>query len=137
MTKNEYIKALRELADFIESKDFPDSWKGSYLQNSFDVPYLSLYVYDKEVFGAMCRELGSFEKEHTSYHLSALKKLTNGAKLTVNISKDYSCKKIVLGTKIVPATEDQVIPGKPEHEVEEVSYECPESFVALAETQGE
>jgi hypothetical protein len=136
MNKVEYVAALRELADFVERKPFPDT-KTSVWRNEpvalFDAPTLSMHVESAPEFGAICAAIGTFEKDRNEYSTGAIAKLSAGARVSVHTARQNVCKKIVVGTRVVPATEERVIEAEPEHEEEIVEWECPESFVALKE----
>src|SRR5882757_7116114 len=126
MTKNEYVISLRELADFIESKPLPDNWTGSSwsgIQDTFSHPFLQLYAYDKKEFGNIALALGTFNKETTDYYVKATVKLSLGATITYSIPHEQVCKKIVIGTKVIPAKEAEVIEAEPEREEQIIKWE--------------
>jgi len=135
MKKNEYVVALRELADYLESHEIPDTkpnrWTGQ-ADDLFPTLRMDIYVDDKELFGRICAAMGTFTKEVSDYSTSAVRTLTNGATFGVRASRSVVCKRIVVGTKTVAAKEEEIIPAEPEHEEEIVKWECPESFVSLA-----
>lgn len=136
MNKIEYVKALRELADYVEAREFPDQWKGYWgSDDSFEPPYLSIRVNEKKDFGTFCSAMGSYEKERTDYSTGALAKLPGGAIVRVYSSRDVVCKKIVVGKRVIPATQERIIEAEPEREEDIVEWECPESFNALKEEQ--
>ncbi len=47
----------------------------------------------------------------------------------VSIKRDEVCRKIVIGTKIEPATEERLIPAQPEREVPVEEWICDESIL--------
>ncbi len=53
MDKKEYVAALRELANFVEERDFPDSWRGWYGEDSFQAPTLLIQSANKSQFGKL------------------------------------------------------------------------------------
>jgi hypothetical protein len=134
MNRIEYIKALRELADYVESREFPDEWKGwwSDNKNSFANPALEFSTYQKSDFGKIAKAMGTFKKEVTDYSTMAHVSLPSGATVKVTASRDVVCRKVEVGTKIIPAKEEEVIPAEPEREEPIYKWECPESFVDLA-----
>lgn len=134
MKKQEYVDALRELANYVEAKDFPDTitgWWSTERRDVFDPFTLYINARNPIDFGTLCSSLGSFEKVVTDYSTGAEVKLSSGMKVHVSISREQVCRKKVVGTKIVPAKEEEIIPAEPEREVEIVEWECPESFIAL------
>jgi hypothetical protein len=133
MNKNEYVASLRELADFVESREFPDKWEGAYDENNFDSPRLIFWARNKNDFGLIASAMGSFKKESNGDYIGAKKILPAGAYITLDANKNNTCTKKVVGTKIVPFKEAELVPAVPEHEEEIVEWECPESFVALKE----
>lgn len=138
MKRLEYVIALRELADYIENHELPDTIQGIWSDQAHEIfSTFTLYINarTKKDFGTLCAELGSFEKVVTDYSTGAEVKLPTGMKVHVSIDRDQVCKRIVVGTKIVPATEEEIIPAQPEHEEEIVKWECPESFIALKEKE--
>lgn len=134
MNKQEYVNSLRELADFVESKELPDNWKGSVYRDdrcSYDAPDLNLDVADKQEFGRMVAALGTFDKTSTDCNVRAVVQLEDGASITVSIPREHICKKVVVGKKIVPFREAMLIQAEPEHEEDVVEWECPKSLIAL------
>lgn len=132
MQKSEYIKGLRELADYLEKKDFPDTVKGWLGDRKELFSPISLYLYtnNKEDFGQLCGILGTFKKSVTDYSTNAEVALESGFTVKVSADRGTVCTRKVVGTKTVPATE-RVVEEVPEHEEEIVEWECPESFVGL------
>lgn len=131
MKKSEYVAALRELADFLEKREFPDSWKSSYgSDESYPNVYLSLFTYNKDDFSNFARMLGSFEKDASDSYLSCTRKLDNSM-IIVHGYRDRICERVKVGTKIVPATEAKLIEAVPEHEEDIYEWKCPESFLDL------
>ena len=130
MDKDNFVKQLRELASFIEEKDFDFK--------DVSIPYHTFHLFcsNPESFGENAKALGSFEKSADSY-LNATKRVTQNFSLQVTIGRELVCKKVVTGKKIIPATEEkvipeQIIPASPEKEEDVYEYVCPESFVELA-----
>lgn len=138
MTKTQYVAALRDLADFVEKQEFPESWKGWWNEaETFATPKLEFNVHSKSDFGKICAAMGSFEKERTSYSTGAKKTLPGGAIVSVSANRDVVCKRVVVGTKTVPAEPERIIEARPERTEEIVEWECPESFVALKSEEEE
>lgn len=133
MKKSEYVAALIELANFVESKDFPDQWGGWYGNQEYDSPELIFYVANKEHFGTIISSLGAFEKSGDTISTDATKRLSLGSNLRVWGKKENVCERVVVGTRTVAAEPEKIIPAKPEREEEIVEWKCPESFMALKE----
>ena len=134
MTKQEYVKSLRELADFLESKPLPDDWAAylrSEIKENYSAPAHLFRVSDKKTFGKIVATLGSFEKSTTDYDVRVEVTLPNGAIIIVVIEHKEICEKIVTGKKKVPFTPARLIDAIPEYEEEIVEWKCPDSFVAL------
>lgn len=127
--KEKFVKELRALADFVEEKDFDFEKKAP--------SSVTFYVWctDKKDFAQKSKLLGSFKKSADNW-LNATKSFGDFVNLQVTITREYVCKKVKVGTKIIPATEkkivpEQIIPAEPEKEVEVYEYKCPESFIDL------
>ena len=135
MKKTEYVAALRELANYVESHDIPEEiagwWGGT--QEVFSTPNLFINARNTIDFGNLCRSLGSFKKERTESTTGAVVELPTGVKITVSTDRENVCKRVVIGTRKVEAIPERVeiIEAEPEREVEIVEWECPESFMAL------
>lgn len=138
MKRLEYVAALRELADYLVTHELPDAIEGywSHQVNETFSPFtLFITARNKRDFGNLCGGLGSFEKVVTDYSTGAEVKLPSGMKVHVSISRDMVCQRVVVGTKVVPAKEEEIIPAEPEHEEEVVKWVCPESFIALGKEE--
>ena len=138
MNKQQYVAALRELADFVEQRDFPEQSKLSYgygKSDNFSAPELSFWTYDKTDFANICAAMGSFEKKRDQWCTGAVNTLPGGATVRVTASRETICRKVVVGTRKVEAKPEEIIPAEPEHEEDIVEWECPESFIALKEEQ--
>ena len=116
----QFVSALRELADFIEAHP------------SLPVPFTSMqanvFVSTKTQLAELARTPGVFWEKTVDNNYFWLRKRFGqlrdngyGASYDVNISRSEVCRKIVKGTRIVPA--------QPEHEVEEVEWVCDEPLL--------
>ena len=121
MTNAMYVAALRALADFFEAHP---SLPGGFLD------YVNIIV-PAEDLPSVAKTLGTCEKKVDDAYFSLIKKV--GA-CTVEFFNFRSkvCRQIVVGKKIIPETtiparEAQIIP---EHEEDDVRWECPESLLA-------
>lgn len=138
MKRLEYVAALRELADYLVTHELPDTIAGFYsgdTRQTFEPHTLFITARNKKDFGLLCAGLGSFEKVVTDYSTGAEVKLPGGTRVHVSISRDMVCKRVVVGTKVVPAKEEEIIPAEPEREEEVVKWVCPESFIALGKEE--
>lgn len=138
MKRVEYIAALRQLADYLESHEITDTYKNRWSgkdEDLFSAPHLEVYTDNKELFGNICGAMGSFIKEVSDYSTGAVHKLPSGAYFGVRASRSVVCKRVIVGTKTVPAKEEEIIPAEPEHEEEIVKWECPESFIDLGKEE--
>jgi hypothetical protein len=135
MKKSEYVAALRELADYVDAREWPEKiqgWLGP--QDTFDAPNLVFSTKNKTEFGLLCASLGKFEKTRNEYTTGATATLESGVKILVTANRDVVCRKIVVGKKTVPATEER-IEAQPEREIDVVEWECPESFINLGKEE--
>lgn len=134
MNKQEYVNALRELADFIEGKDLPDTWGPAYSWSGvqdYPTPEMTFQFNKKEEFGDFASKLGTFDKESSDYNVSIVSKLSSGAKVTARIAHEQVCEKVVTGKKTVPFRQAYMVDAVEEHEEDIVEWKCPESFIAL------
>lgn len=133
MKRLEYVAALRELADYVESHEFPESKTGYWgsIEDTFKAPNLEFDVRNREDFVAFVRAMGSFEKERDSYSTGAKFELPSGTYVKVETARENVCKKIVVGKRTVEAQPERILAAIPEHEEDVVEWECPESFLNL------
>lgn len=102
-----YVKGLRELADFIESRE--------------DVPVpctnvqADIFVRAKADLVNIAR-VGRWQKRQVGDYMCLFVEFTGGHTFDVNIEREEVCRKVVTGKRLVPA--------QPEHEVEEYRWEC-------------
>lgn len=132
MNKQEYVASLRELADFVESREFPDDWSGWYGINSYTAPDIQFSVNSKTDFAKIAKAFGSFKKSGDSASTDCNKELSLGARLALWGKKEAICEKVVVGKRIIPAEPEQIIPATEEHEEEIIEWKCPESFIAAS-----
>lgn len=135
MNKENYVKALRDLANYVEAREWPEKiegWLGP--QDVFDLPKLYIGARNKTEFGVLCASMGSFDKVRTDYTTGAKTTLESGVTIEVSIGREKVCRKIVVGTRTIAAVPEhtEVVEEQPEHTEEVVEWECPESFIALA-----
>lgn len=133
MNRLEYVAALRELADYVEAHEFPES-KAAYFggyEDTFKAPNLEFDVRNREDFVAFVKAMGSFEKERDSYSTGAKFELPSGTYIKVETARENVCKKIVVGQRFVEEQPERVLAAIPAHHEDVVEWECPESFLKL------
>jgi hypothetical protein len=110
MNKSQYISALRELADYLESREFPETFTNNFSWDEKSGGYptvsLSMWTKSKSDLGLIAKAMGKFEKENSSTYIGAKTTLPLGAKISIDASKEYTCEKVKVGTRIVPAKEE-------------------------------
>ncbi len=127
--KQRFIRTLREIADYVESRPFDDDLP-------FPYPDLYLICDDKAEFGRAVAAAGSFEKTATDKWLNAT--IDFGfSKFQITIRQELICKRVKVGTKTIPATEEHTVPAEPERMEDVYKYECPDSFLALKDVSEE
>lgn len=133
MNKQEYVTALRELADFIESKELPDEWiRWNWgTKSNYPIPSHDFAVNSKEQFGQIAAALGSFEKVSTDSDIRAVVILPSGASVTARVDHEIVCERVVVGKKTVPFQQAYLVEAVEEHEEDIVEWKCPDSFIAL------
>lgn len=133
MNRLEYVIALRELADYVESHEFPERKTGYWgsIEDTFKAPNLEFDIRNREDFVAFVRAMGSFEKERDSYSTGAKFELPSGTYVKVETARENVCKKIVVGQRFVEEQPERVLEAVPAHNEDIVEWECPESFLNL------
>lgn len=105
------IQGLRELAMFLEQHpEVPCPMVGG--QNAF--------IATKAEMRALAR-VTSWRKEYVGSWFTLAKDFPGDVALHLNIERSTVCRKVVTGTKVVPA--------RPEHEVEEFEWVCDEPLL--------
>lgn len=117
----EFIDSLRKLASWLEAHPQPDL----YTMNTI----FNVFLKTKEEFADAVMGIGTAEKGVSSSTFYLRKAFGGGLFLDINVNRDLICRKVVT-KKIEPAEPEHVIPAKPEREVEEETWECPESILA-------
>lgn len=119
MTSQQYVKALREIADFYEAHP--------------DVPFRAeriVIAVDAKELVVLPRYIGSCKKVVDNDFFN-LRKDFGGLEIEFYSRRENVCERIVIGKKVVPET---IIPARPEevipeHEEEEFEWRCPESLL--------
>lgn len=125
--KESLIQDLRAIANLLEERSFD--------LTDCNVLGFRIYIYakTKEAFKVNARALGSFNKSASDW-INATRVVSNIASIQVTAERNLVCEKIVTGTRIIPAKEEeiipeQIIPASPETVEEIFEYVCPESFI--------
>lgn len=90
---------------------------------------------DPEVVRAFARQMGTFEKDYSRDTLLRLTKDFGGASVRLVFQRSTVCKRVVTGTKTLPAVTIPAKPAEPERvipeqTIETVEWECGESLLA-------
>jgi hypothetical protein len=119
-------KGLRELADFLEA--YPESINGYDNVELVTMPSRSASEIARAGYGRM-------EKEPQGEYYRLHRKFSGKVELVFLFRRENACKRVKVGTKVIPATEDTVIPekiipaefipGSPEQIVDVYDWECP------------
>lgn len=113
------IDGLRAMADFLEC--FPDVpqpvlMNGNAFVDAVDLPRLA--------------RLTSWRKAYMGEWFALAKDFGGGVTLDINVQREQVCKKVVTGTRIVPAVEAQ-----PEHEEQIEEWICDDLPILARETE--
>lgn len=116
--RRDYLTGLRELANFLESHpDLPIPGEMAH----------QVYVFSRERLAAVAREPGvRWEKSSDagSDYFKLRVPFCGDQSYEVFTTRDEVCRKVVTGTRLIPAT--------PEHEVETYEWVCDEPLLAGA-----
>ena len=112
-TQNAHADSLRALAAFLESQ--PDiKVRGGMTLNLFiDADDLPRYA-----------RMTNWMKHYVGNWFALAKDFGNGVTLDINVQREKVCRKIVTGTRIVPARE-----AEPEHEESITDWVCDETSI--------
>lgn len=117
MENEDTIRGLRNFADFLEQNP------------EFQLVFLStsVNIETKEELAKWARTLGRTEKQDFGVVLSLRHKFSDTVWLDLDISREKVCKKVVTGTRVVPAK-----PATPEMTVEDYKWVCDEPILATS-----
>lgn len=109
-----FTAGLRALADFLDAHP--------------EVPFprydtINVFLDDKAQLARIAR-VGSWEKEYNDSYFSLSRSFGEDLRLDINTSRSKVCRKVVVGTRIVPAVE-----AKPEHEEDVTVWECDDALL--------
>lgn len=102
--RDKLVKDLREFADFIEEHGHKlpgDLYVGSMYQSLYDDDDMTAKEKAKIVAKVLAKG-GLVEKKHNDWELKLTRKFGD-IKLSYSIDRQKFCKKVVVGTKVVPA----------------------------------
>lgn len=109
------IDGLRQLASWLEQHPTVPATSDTVMS----------YVCDnKEEFTELAREMGSFQKKPTEYYMFLEKHFSGEVIFRLIGDRRNVCERVVVGSKIVQATPEIIIPAKPEHEEDIVEWRC-------------
>jgi len=113
------LASIREMLDFLESHpDFPIP---------YGMSYVSLFADTKEEIVNMVKQLGDVTKHAFDDQYTVEKRFGTRAGITIYISRDQVCRKVVTGIERV---EEIVTPA---HDKEIVDWICDEPLLKLPE----
>lgn len=121
---NPFITDLRALLDFYESR--PD------LKSPVGSTYLAYYFQSKEDIATFMRALGSCRKTYLGDQVYIEKKI-GCFTITGSIQRNKVCRKVVIGTKTVPAQEAYTVQATEEYEEDIVKWVCDEGILDTGE----
>lgn len=109
-----YVQGLRELASFVEAHpEIPLPYAGAH----------NAFVQDKSDLAIVAKACGGkWAKNATTDYFYISKAFSGGHSYEVNVSRENVCRKVVTGTRIIPA--------QPEREEDEIQWVCDEPLLA-------
>lgn len=123
----EFIAGLRELVDWYEAH--PECRP----PHSCSV---DLFAHSKEEFIEMRRQAGCQEKATVGDWMIFRKDFRGNVRIDINISKENTCERVKVGTRIIPAQPARVIEleAAPEKVEDVYEWKCPEAILEQATT---
>lgn len=119
--RRQFIEGLREVARFYEEN--PDAWYDG-------IPItLNMFIWGREARDVLARTvkvLGSCTKNYDDTNMTVSKKFTNQVTLSVFAPRAKVCRRVIVGTRILPA---RIVPASvelrlPAYAEEMVDWEC-------------
>lgn len=115
------IQGLRDLADFLETHPQPEA------QYAHNVT-LSVFVTPEELTERI-RGAGTVEKVAAGEWFWLRRAFGPHVVLDWTVAREKICRRVVVGTRVVPATPEALVAAQPERVEEIVKWECPESIL--------
>lgn len=117
--REDFIQALRDLADFFEQHpDVPaPRWQQS-------ISLFASYANPKADMAAVARAMGSAAKNYSDELVTLRKPFGEWLELTMHANRDEVCERVVVGTKIIPAEPKRIIPAQPARTEDIVEWHC-------------
>lgn len=113
MAREDTIKGLREMADFLEAHPaVPVPW---FFEHAF--------VETKAEIVRIAREGGGWDKAHAGGYFSLRKEFSGGVVFSVSVAREQVCERVVVGHHIVPAV------NLPERVEEDVEWVCDKALL--------
>ena len=126
--RKEFVESLRNLADFFEQHE------EIRLPLTTHITVFPNYSESKQQFRDFCRAIGGkIEKQFGDDVMYADKPFGNLFILRFMAYRDAVCERVVVGTKVLPATEERIVPAEPEREVEIVEWRCGSVLAEVAQ----
>jgi hypothetical protein len=118
----EFISGIRSLADWMEqhpSMPTPSSMGVANIYAGSRARLLEL----RHACGL--KDKATFHDEYVGFR----KTFSENVRLEVFCTKDKTCKRVQVGEKVIPATPEMLVPGKPERVEPVYEWKCPESIL--------
>lgn len=115
--RQEWIDGLKALTEFLDSHP------------AAPLPYLgtmNAFVETKEEMAEAARGIGGKIAKDSLDNFYYLRKEFGPIGYHVNIEREKICKKVVIGTRTIPATPERTIPASPEIVEEITEWQCGE-----------
>lgn len=118
MTNVEFSQMLRNLADIYEAQ--PELPQLHSLREGIGSEFI--FCHTKEVFANAVRAFGAGAKDADADGL--IFRPEGFPMLKIYGFKSNLCERVQIGTQVIPATEEQIIPAQPEREVPVYEWHC-------------
>jgi len=124
-----YIRGLRELADWFERHpDLPSPHANT---DAF------LSARDREKALLLVRAAGSVNKGSDDDDIILHREFGGNVRLRIYLEKKATCTRRLVGTKVIPARPETILPATPEREEEIFEWDCPDSLLGTLSSNGE
>jgi hypothetical protein len=118
--RQQFIQALRDMADLFEqNEEVPlPKWKQD----------ISLFSTNddsaKAELSAFARAIGKVAKVYGDELVTLSKDFGSLLQLRMHANREAVCERVVVGTKVIPARSERILPAEPEREEEIVEWHC-------------